>query len=414
MTVPHRPLLRWPLEVRHIEERGERFTVLVDPLGLADSPAVIPTPLMPIVARFDGRHELREIVSEGAAFGVTEELVQAIIAELTRMRFMDTAETRSAWTELKSSYRTAEQREAAFAGTVYPAGPAELRRTVSDYLQRAGSRERFSEQPVAMICPHIDYRRGWQTYASAFVALRDMERPDALFLIGTSHQPGEGLFHLTDKSFATPLGAIPVARRIVNDIAERYGRERSFADEILHRREHSLELQLPFIAHHFEDSGFPEIVPILVGSFHQYLLDGRSPQDDAQVADFIGSVAESLRELQRSGRRILFYGGIDLAHVGQHFGDPRPMSDEDLLELERRDFELLSCVLRGDEEALLSHIAADLDSRRICGFPSLYVMFAALRQAGISVRGSLIEYRQAVDRTSDCIVSFASAAWFAQ
>ena len=62
----------------------------------------------------------------------------------------------------------------------------------------------------------------------------------------TSHFGGESLFQLSGKDFASPLGTFPAARAVIEDLSTAYGKERSFRDEFLHKREHSLELQLPF------------------------------------------------------------------------------------------------------------------------------------------------------------------------
>ena len=186
---------------------------------------------------------------------------------------------------------------------------------------------------------------------------------------------------------------------------------RARRDEILHRREHSLELQLPFLLHRFGRERMPRIVPILVGSFHQYFYENRAPIEDAEILDFVATLADELKALTDSGQRALFYAGVDLAHVGLHFGDTARISDSGLPHIEARDRQLLDSILDGDEQRLFEHMAEDRDSRRICGYPSMYTMFAAMRRAGWVLRGQCLDYRQAVDPKSDCIVTFASACW---
>ena len=43
----------------------------------------------------------------------------------------------------------------------------------------------------------------------------------------------------------------------------------------------------------------------------------------------------------------------------------------------------------------------------------MYTTLSALKKSGMNLRGELIEYRQAVEPASDCIVTFASAYWSA-
>ncbi|MCC6953170.1 MAG: AmmeMemoRadiSam system protein B, partial [Deltaproteobacteria bacterium] len=212
------------------------------------------------------------------------------------------------------------------------------------------------------------------------------------------------------KHFETPLGTFPPATETIDRIAAAYGTDRAFGEEILHRSEHSLELQLPLLAHRYAGA-LPEIVPILVGSFHHHLETRTSPRAGGEIDDFIGILASTLRELRDAGQQVLLYGGVDLAHVGKFFGDTERMSDTQLPSIEYRDRQLLEAIFSGDGEALFEHMAEDTDRRRICGFPSIYTMLHALADAGQPVRGELLEYHQAVDPTSDCTVTFATAYW---
>ncbi|MCB0360882.1 MAG: MEMO1 family protein, partial [Bdellovibrionales bacterium] len=137
------------------------------------------------------------------------------------------------------------------------------------------------------------------------------------------------------------------------------------------------------------------------------------PIEGGDVQDFVGALAEVVQALRVAGQRVVFYAGVDMAHVGLHFGDSERVSDRQLPAIEARDKEYLAAAEAGDPSALYSHVESDHDARRICGFPSLYTMFAAMRRAEIRTRGKLIDYRQAVDPISDCIVTFASMHWTA-
>ncbi len=414
INIQDKPKLRWPLDIQQIEQGGERYVVLRDLERVAGEPALIPIALMPIISRFDGERSVADIVAEGSEFGVTVELVGYLLAELDRMHFLETPKTSHRREAILRDYRASPIREAAHAGTVYPSDPKELREVIEKFISEAEVRPRanlLSESVVGYISPHIDYHRGWKTYAAGYSILKASRPPEFIFLLGTAHQPAKGLFHLTRKAFKTPFGITPTAEELVTRLAKGYGEERSFSEEMLHRTEHSLELQLPFLAHRFDSAVHPPIVPVLVGSLHQMLRSGRYPEEHAEFNDFVGPLAELVRELRQTNREFLFYGGIDLAHMGLHFGDRLRASNTRLAEIELRDKALLEAVLAADERKLFEHIEEDLDSRRICGFPSLYTMLSTFRRAGIRARGELIEYRQAADPVTDCVVTFASAFW---
>ncbi len=416
MDLESKPRLRWTLDVQTVEHEGQLYVVLSDTQDIAPEMATIPHAFLPILGRLDGSTSLASILAEGSEYGLTEEILSSFIEQLDDLLMLDTAKVHQRWIEIKREYRAVQIREAAHAGKVYASDPEELRTQLSEYILKTKSAvtvEPKAREIVALMCPHIDYRRGWHGYGTAYQALAKVERPDVLFLIGTSHQPSTTLFHLTEKDFATPFGVVPTDKKRVSQIADRYGRERSFAEEILHRTEHSLELQLPFIAHRYGSEGMPALVPILVGSFQQFFDGSKSPIEHGEVSDFVDALAESLRELRDSGKRILFYAGVDLSHMGQYFGDEQNVSQSQLSSIEARDLLLMDSLLEANEEKLFAHMAEDRDKRRVCGYPSMYVLLSSLRRAGYQLTGHNLEYRQAVDRSSDCVVSFASAYWTA-
>jgi len=194
---------------------------------------------------------------------------------------------------------------------------------------------------------------------------------------------------------------------MIASIASRYGIERAFADQYLHRREHSLELQLPFLSTVKPQA---KVVPILVGSFHQMIEEGRYPHENEAYESFAGSLTEALRDRTSRGERIAFIAGVDMAHVGRSFGDPGALSPERMRSIRSRDEEYLRSIELGDHRALFDHIAEDLDARRICGFPTMYLVLDVLRRSGIPTSCDVVAYDQAVDYESDCAVTFAGLA----
>lgn len=416
----YKPKLRWPLELQPVEQDGSQWIVIRDRSGITEQPAVVPAPLMAIISRFDGINSAAVIAAELAKFGVTPEFVLKVAAELDGHLLLDNEKSQNRWLEIQRAYGGLEIRPAAFAGAVYSGEPKDLKRELDGYAAKAAPvpAEKLSraKRMAAIASPHIDYRRGWHAYATAAAALSHCPAPEIIFLIGTSHQASRGIFHLTRKGFETPLGRLNPALEVIEDLAKVFGPERSFQEEILHRSEHSLELQVPFLQRRFcmsRPEHQPLVVPILVGSFHSYLESGLQPDENGEARDFIGAWTEVLRTLETSGRKTLIYAGIDLAHVGLHFGDSERVAGLRQELIDARDRELISAVLAADEKRLFAHIAEDLDARRICGFPTLYTMLSAVKKSGKNLQGDLIEYRQAADPQNDCVVTFASAYWSA-
>ena len=408
-----RPKLRWPLDTERTTHNGQQVLVLTDAERIAEYPAIIPMALVQIVARLDGETQLSRILLEFSEQGLTAELLLSLVDQLDQLLFLDTAVAKAKWTAARNAFASATIRPAALAGLVYPSTRAELTAALEQFIHATERRapSLHDQEIIAMISPHIDYRRGSQSYASAFTILEQIPRPDVILLIGTSHRPSTGVFHLTHKSFASPNGTLPAAEDAILELATRFGIDRAFVEQHLHQREHSLELQVPWLLHRYGAEAPPAIVPILVGSFHDLIERGKRPSEHGESRDFIAACAELLKGLMASGKRVLFYGGVDLAHVGLHFGDRVRVSDSLLPEIDRRDRQLLDAIMQADEDALFEHIMDDFDARRICGFPSIYTMLTAFRAAGIPLRGCYMDYRQAVEPTSDCVVTFASGCW---
>ena len=100
-----------------------------------------------------------------------------------------------------------------------------------------------------------------------------------------------------------------------------------------------------------------------------------------------------------------------MAHIGQAFGDSKPLSPEFMEHIAQRDRTYLETLLKNDKRALFSHIHEDQDARRICGFPTMYLTLDLFSRLGIQPRAELIDYRQAVDYKRDCAVTFAGMSF---
>ncbi len=416
MTINNaKPRLRPFIQIEHGDYEGRKIVIFRDPSEVAPSPGIFHAELFPIIARFDGKHTIADIAKEGAPYGITEAFIVSLVGELEKLHLLETTQTELRWREIQETFRDTPVREEALAGVLYPNTAEALSKVIDKYIKDTKHHHQINDDfssTIGFICPHIDYHRGWHAYGTAFSTMREIKRPDIIFLFGTAHQPGRGIFHLTKKPFRSPLGTFPTATEVVEEIGASYGHVRSFQDEILHKKEHSLELQLPFLAHRYRETSLPALVPVLVGSFHRCIENNRNPMEVGEISDFVNIVSRVVKTVRDSGKRILFYGGVDLAHVGLHFGDQTRASESRLEEIEKRDKEFLNAALAGDEDRLFLHVQEDGDQRRLCGFPSMFTMLATLRRAGIVVRGKLIEYRQAVEPKSDCVVTFASACWF--
>ena len=149
-------------------------------------------------------------------------------------------------------------REAAVAGTFYPADPATLRATVHRYLQHQPDNRK---SPKALIAPHAGYIYSGSVAGQAYSLLQSSsDTIERVLLLGPSHRVGfRGMAVPTSTAYRTPLGDIPIDSNAIRAILELPNT--GFLDQA-HQGEHSLEVQLPFLQ---EVLGTFQLVPVVVG-----------------------------------------------------------------------------------------------------------------------------------------------------
>ena len=158
-------------------------------------------------------------------------------------------------------------RPAAVAGWFYPADAAELRTMLGELLAGVApvppsrSRARHSPYPKAIVAPHAAFRYSGGVAASAYRTLSPGRgRIERVVLLGPAHRvPLRRIAASSADRWSTPLGLVDIdtaTRDALHDAGLVVG------DDVAHRAEHSLEVQLPFIA---TVLGQVQVLPLLVG-----------------------------------------------------------------------------------------------------------------------------------------------------
>jgi AmmeMemoRadiSam system protein B len=295
-------------------------------------------------------------------------------------------------------------RPAACAATSYPEDPAACRRFLDDALAAAGDVE-LPARVRAVVAPHIDLRGGGPCHGAAARALARCEA-DTFVVLGTAHAPLRRPFALTTRDFATPAGAVRTDRALVARLAERGGGG-LLDDELAHRDEHSVEFQALWLAHLFGGRRDVAIVPVLVGSLHARIADGRPARDDARVADFVDALAALVEE---RGDRVALVASVDLAHVGPKYGDDAPVSAERLAEVLAADRVLLEHAASVAPDAWLRALHVERDARNVCGAAPTWTLLETLRHHGLT--GTVLRHDAwEIDPATKSHVSFAAIAY---
>ncbi|MEW6534057.1 MAG: AmmeMemoRadiSam system protein B [Candidatus Auribacterota bacterium] len=162
-------------------------------------------------------------------------------------------------------------RESILAGSWYPGSKQALHTEVQSFLDKADP-ENVTGRIFAIISPHAGYRYSGRAAAYGYKLLKDKDI-QRVIVLAPSHQWGfRGASILDVDAYETPLGVVPVDKEAGDQL-----RTHPLIENIpqADMREHSLEIQLPFLQ---EVLGEFKLVPLVIGQ-----LRGNDYSDIAQA-----------------------------------------------------------------------------------------------------------------------------------
>ena len=270
-------------------------------------------------------------------------------------------------------------RPSAVAGRWYPGSRDALLREVDAHLAAAGHAG-TSGCPRAVIAPHAGLLYSGPVAAWAYALVGEC-RYAAVVLVGPSHFVGfEGISIWPRGEWQTPLGALPVAEQLAAAIVGESDRIIEHAEA--HGREHSLEMQLPFVARLLP--GVP-IVPLVMGF--------QTRATAMALGDALGRAVAARSE----AGEILLVASSDLSHY------------EDAATAARLDGVVLRHVEALDASGLMD--ALEHEPRHACGGgPMVAVLHAAARLG--ATRAQVLRYADSGDVSGDksSVVGYMAAA----
>ena len=146
----------------------------------------------------------------------------------------------------------------------HPHGPGEVSRT------KVGKRSL-----VGLVSPHAGYIYSGPVATHGFAYMAQDGRPASVIILGPNHTGiGSGVSIVTSGKWVTPMGEVKVDEPLADTIKKAC--DLIDVDTIAHAREHSLEVQLPFLQHLF--NGQFDIVPICM-----MLQDERTSEEVGQA-----------------------------------------------------------------------------------------------------------------------------------
>ena len=259
-------------------------------------------------------------------------------------------------------------RPPAVAGQFYPDDPKKLEAAVKGYL--ADALPARGERPIGLVAPHAGYVYSGQIAADAYRQAAAFTY-DVIVILGTNHTT-RGFDQVSvyqGGGYRTPLGVAEIDRDLAQALLEA-DRSITFRPEV-HEREHSVEVQVPFVQVVFP--GIP-IVSAVVG------------EPDLGLTERFGRVLAQVL----GDRQALIVSSSDFSHYPRY---------EDAVAADHR---VLAAIASLDPVAVSETIIAQMRQRRpnlstcACGEGPILAAMAAASARG-ATRGIVISYANSGD-----------------
>jgi len=260
-------------------------------------------------------------------------------------------------------------RPPAVAGLFYPSEPRELAREIDRFC--TGGQEKT--RALACVVPHAGYMYSGHV---AGIVYSSFEIPQRCILLGPRHfPPGQPLAILTEGAFSTPFGDARIDEELAGQLARTCPLLRE--DAIAHAREHSIEVQLPFLQRLRADFMF---VPIVLGT------------DRYGVIEDLGHAVAQLVKSQKEP--VVVIASSDMNHY-----------ESDAV-TRRKDERAIARVLELDPRGL--HDAVRNEGITMCGYAATAAMLVAVRDLGAR-EAKLVRYATSADVNGefDRVVGYA-------
>jgi AmmeMemoRadiSam system protein B len=267
------------------------------------------------------------------------------------------------------------------AGAFYPAQPDRLRKLIeSCFLHERGPGRMPSEtscnRDIAMVvCPHAGYVYSGPAASHSYLALAEQKPPETVIVLGPNHTGwGSPVSIMGEGSWETPLGRVKLDKEMARTIFEESGV--IDYDDTAFIREHSIEVQVPFLQYIYKDF---RLVPICMG------------YQDLETSVNVG---KALFEASKEKSTVII-ASTDLTH------------QESQQSANRKDHMIIEAILEMDEEKLQRVVR---DNRlTTCGYGPVSASLVASKLSGAK-QAQLLSYYTSGDIIGDYsgVVGYAS------
>lgn len=265
----------------------------------------------------------------------------------------------------------------------YPGDPEELEETIEKLLEDAKVK---NLDPEGLIVPHAGYPFSGDTAAYAYKTLENKEEEyNKIILLGPNHYGTGAEIALPDQNWKTPLGELKVDKDLIQKIKEETNAR---VDNKAHKREHSIEVQLPFLQYLLNSF---KIVPISI-------------KHNSLNKESIKELGEELKEVK--DENTLLIASSDLIHFGPNYRY-MPVENDRIQFVEEKDREFIDQVVQFNPEGVIQKG----EETTVCGYGAIAALIHALKDGK---KASILQHSTSFEKTQDKnnIVGYTSIAFF--
>jgi AmmeMemoRadiSam system protein B len=388
------PRLRGDLDFMPSPVEDSPGLLIRDSLRYSDSILIVPPPLVPALACFDGQQthlDLRKTLVQITGQLDIGDIQKQLTDTLNRAGFLDNEAYADLKEQRRSEFANAPVRAPSHSGTAYPDDSIQLRATLDHWMGPVKPRAGL----LGIAAPHVTPEGGYESYRSAYRLLGPEHKDRTFVILGTSHYGAPNQFGLTRKPWVTPFGVTQPNLDLVKELEDRA----VTMEDYCHAVEHSIEFQVVFLQSLFGPD--IRILPILCGPF----FDSGMPDSNEGVRAFLDTLGE-IAACEKG--KLTWILGVDMAHMGRRYGDSFEAiaNQNEMLAVGGRDRDRMDRIAAGDARGFWERIQQNRDDLKWCGSSPFYTFLKACPEA----RGTLENYEQwNIDTAS--VVSFAGMSF---
>lgn len=406
------PKLRKDLDIRPIKHEDKDLVLLNDRKAIAKYPIVVTPEMFSILYFLEENiteNTFRKVFRQEFKIENADNILEQI-KELDDMGFLESEKLQDLLKQDESQYLMSISRPMITAGTSYPDDKDEFL-LFMDKLFKKKISDQNDKNSKGIIAPHLDLSLedySHRIYAAAYDAISQLDA-ETFIIFGTSHFAFSSYYMFSEKHYETPMGNMEIDLDLLKAIFELS--TNSFGDDYLklikvrqideqaHRWEHSIEYSAVILSYLFRNKKI-KILPILVGSFHEFLISKEQPAEDELISRFLEIISEVV---ENSGKKVCWISSVDFSHIGLKFGDEFDALDK-LEECEHEDNITISTITNLNHQAFFQKAILDQDKWRICGLSPVYSQIVAMKPH----KADLLDYNQWYEKDTKSAVTIAA------